>query len=320
MSSEESNLPAEIFFWMRFLAMVFPLLVFFHHRILVLLSASLLAWKLSPKPDLSDEEFIDRLELEAEFMEALGRKNSETVLVYGERGVGKTSLIQHALKNRYGVTFVRIRSIPHDEAQAKLLERLSNQIHLLKMSQSREFLEDVFACCWVQPVLVISLEAKCGGDALDGIITLSKILSYENRGKGHARIVVDISGSRAAIEAGIQFAKRRVVGVHVGFFSPEEAETYVNERVPKSFKDPLRRQDIAKLIVDQFDCHVLKLQSVCELLERTRPTDRAAVESIIRKELELEQESALDGWNSFCQNFETVTTADMRRKCRSNNF
>lgn len=94
-----------------------------------------------------------------------------------------------------------------------------------------------------RPVIVVSLEARCGGEALEGVVTTAKVLSYDNRHKRHPRIVVDVSGSRAAIEAGVQLEKRRVIGVCVGHFTSEEASSYVKSRLPECFKDDLQKDE-----------------------------------------------------------------------------
>jgi hypothetical protein len=62
---------------------------------------------------------------------------------------------------------------------------------------------------------VVSLKAQCNGQVLQGILVMAKILSNEKRHQGHPKVVVDISGSRAAIEASAQLKARRVIGLHV---------------------------------------------------------------------------------------------------------
>ena len=204
MSEQESKIYEDIYYWFRFLVLLVAVVGPFHRTILVFLSAQLLALKTTEESPVMDGKFVERSELQKSFLEAVSSIDSETVLVYGERGGGKTSLIHHALKNRKGVIAVQIKKTAHNEAQDEMIENISRKIQIFKSSQpSQLFIEDVFSWCPVEPVVVISLEARCGGDVLDGVITASKILSYENRHKGHARIVVDISGSRAAIEAGM---------------------------------------------------------------------------------------------------------------------
>jgi hypothetical protein len=148
------------------------------------------------------------------------------------------------------------------------------------------------------------------------VVTTAKILSYDSTHRRHPRIVVDISGSRAAIEAGAQLEKRRVIGVHVGHFLDPEALEFVSDRIPKSFVDPLRRQQIANLILEKFDWHVLTLKKVCRLLERSQPTDKDDAEALIREQFELEKKRALMGWISFCKNLEKELDAHLPFDCR----
>ena len=60
-------------------------------------------------PTVVDGAFVDRRGLEALLLAAVDHRNSYTVLVYGDRGGGKTSLVQHAFSGQRGVVNVRYK-------------------------------------------------------------------------------------------------------------------------------------------------------------------------------------------------------------------
>jgi hypothetical protein len=115
----------------------------------------------------------------------------------------------------------------------------------------------------------------------------------------HARFVVDILGSRAAIDASIQLTKLRAVGVHVGHLTAPEAEFYVTERMPNSLKDGKRRDEIGRFVVEIFDGCVLTLKRVCKAIQKGPPGDVAFVEATIERSQREEEKQALLGWINF---------------------
>lgn len=148
-------------FWMRWAATALPLLAFLHFRFSVFVSVFLLALT-RRKPTLSDIDFIDRSGLETKLLEKLKVFDFKTVLLYGERGSGKSSLVEHALKDRWGVVFIDNKNSTRKEAMEEMEEKLSKRIDWLgRSSQDSDFLECVFSWCWFigfEPVVVISLE------------------------------------------------------------------------------------------------------------------------------------------------------------------
>ena len=280
--------------------------VVFHRWILVRCAAVKLYCK-SVEFRISDGEFVERPDLDREFTHALQAIESKTVLVYGIRGNGKTSLIFHALRKKRGVISVDLKKNGHDDVQTEIVEQVASAIGfpfgLFLFKPDENFLADVFAACPVRPIVVMSMEAMASGAALHGVLVLCKSLSY-NRFKvdngQQGRFILDLSGSRDATEAGIDPMKSRVVPVHVGPFSPEEAKMYltVSQRIPTSFKDVNRRVQLAELIRNQFDLNVLTLKTVCEVQSRN-PTDPAIVDEIILDRKAKQEFLARDAWILF---------------------
>ena len=286
---------------MRFVAISVAVI----YPIRAIVSALMLLFQVGPKEAISDGEFVERATLEKELLEALNEKQSKTVLVFGNRGGGKTTLIRHALSGRRGVINVSLKKTDHDEAQDELIDKLSRRLHVFGTPESESFIERVFAWSPVsKPVVVVSLEAGCGGSALNGVITQAKIWSYEKRDdRGHPRIIVDISGSRAAIEAGLNLEARRVIGVHVGDFTPNEATDYLTPRMPASL-DKLQREQLSRDIAEQFDLKVGELQDLCQSLIQTQPTDKKSAKNLLHQQFAKRVELADAGWRFFFRKLE----------------
>jgi hypothetical protein len=180
---------------------------------------------------------------------------------------------------------------------------MSRQVQVFGSQPDAFFAEEVFAACPVQPIVVVSLEAKCNGEVLEAVLITCKGLSYdmEKTSKGkHARFVVDLSGSRAAIDASIDLKDLRATGVHVGHFSPSEALLYATERMPESLTDQKRKDEIARTVVKTFDGRVFTLQNVCKAIRKGPPGDLTFIDATIEREQRSEEEKARIGWQRFC--------------------
>eukprot|EP00529_Nitzschia_sp_RCC80_P021278 CAMPEP_0113469724 /NCGR_PEP_ID=MMETSP0014_2-20120614/16053_1 /TAXON_ID=2857 /ORGANISM="Nitzschia sp." /LENGTH=392 /DNA_ID=CAMNT_0000362223 /DNA_START=55 /DNA_END=1233 /DNA_ORIENTATION=- /assembly_acc=CAM_ASM_000159 len=291
----------DAYFWVKFLAALAAVVATFGYRFVAVFVASCrLSLKRMPVTDIPDGSFVKRPQLESKLLNALARKTSPTVLLYGPRGSGKTALIEHALKGRRGVLAIDIDKKSHDEAQDEMITRISRKVDVFGREQDQDFLEDVFSKCVVPPVVVITLEAKCKGEVLEGVLVMCKTLSYNKRYQRQPRFIVDLSGSRAAIDASINLEGLRAVGVSVGHFSPSESLLYATERMPLSLRDPRRRESVASSVVGKFDGHVLTLFKVCEALRERQPTDVPTVEATIAQLQESIEKRASRGWWNFC--------------------
>lgn len=292
----------QILFWVRLISstLALALLLFGRRWILIHLAAFRLALKRMDEVDVRDGKFVTRSHKQEELLTALKSENYETVFVYGPRGSGKSCLIQHALKGRRGVLEIKISEKTHEDASIELIQKLSTQVDCFGREQNQLFVEDVFAACRVPPIVVVALEHRCNGEVLEAVLIMCKILSYESRTKA-VRFVVHLSGSRAAIDSSIQLTDLRCVGVHIGNFSDSEALIYASERVPTTFKDENRRNQIAEHVVRVFDGKVLLLQRVCKLLREGYPGDIDDVNRRIEQEKESEVRKATNGWREFCK-------------------
>jgi hypothetical protein len=251
---------------------------------------------------VTDGKFVKRPTIEEAFYAALNSARFETVLVYGQRGSGKTSFIRSALQGRRGVISISIDKNTADEASKQMTEKLSRAVDFFGNEQSSEFVEAVFKACPIRPVVVVTVEAKCNGEVLEAVLIQCKLCSYNKRNifQGRTARFVVLSGSRAAIDAPIQLSDLCAVGVKVGHLSESEALLYATARMPKFLKDPLRKIELARTVVDMFDGRVLTLQQVCGPLWGGYPTtDVAILYDRIREEREKEEDQALGGLLDF---------------------
>ena len=296
-------------FWLRFAQVVIALLacacVFFHRWILVRLGAICLSYK-KVSNLIPDGEFVERLEIDRALKAALRDKVSHTVLVYGARGSGKSSQICDTLKGEWGVISIELKKDGHNDVQDEMIESMSTEIGfpygLFAVKPNEKFLGDLFAACSARPIIIFSMEFAASAEALSGVLIMCKSLSYsrfKQEGGKQARFIVDLSGSRAVSSKGVSPILSRVTPVHIGKFEEPEATKYVQSRMPKTLEDPLRRAQIAVLIVQLFDAHVATLQNVCKHLRLKMPTDMHVVACIL-SEIQAQQEiEAAKAWDKF---------------------
>mmetsp|Transcript_46237 Transcript_46237/g.112928 ORF Transcript_46237/g.112928 Transcript_46237/m.112928 type:complete len:122 (-) Transcript_46237:61-426(-) len=113
----------DVFFWTRWALVVVSCLSVLYFRFSVVVLVCLLAWT-RHQPILSVKDFVERPGLQNKLLEKLESDDFETVLLYGERGSGKSSLVEHALKDRYGVVFIDIKKNTRSEAMDEMEEKL----------------------------------------------------------------------------------------------------------------------------------------------------------------------------------------------------
>ena len=297
-----NNAAQQDYFWIKFFtATVTFACLFFGRWIVVRLAALRLALRGIDVAEVPDGNFVKRPDAQKALLTALASKYYNTVFVYGQRGNGTTSLIQHTLKGKWGVLEIKVRALTGKAASTEFIAELSSELDIFSSpKKDKIFVQDVFTACRVSPVVVVSLEPRCTGEVLEAVLTMCKILCDEQRFRTTARFVVTLSGSRAAIDSSIQLEDMRCAGVHVGHFSQGEALMYATERVPTSFMDQNCRNQVARAVVEAFDWRVLTLQRVCKHLQGGRPGDLIDVKDRIEEAKTKDLEEAAKGWTEFC--------------------
>jgi hypothetical protein len=296
------------YFWLKVVSALITIIGGLAYRwIAVQAAAWILASKQIEPLFIDDGDFVTRHGVSKEFLEARTSLTFKTVLLYGQRGSGKTTFLCSALKGQRSVLVIKIKGINRDEASEEFIGKLSRKVHFFGIKQDDEFMEDVFKACTVPPIVVVSVGSKCKGEVLEYLLSACKDFSYESFSdtpKSTVRFVVDMTGSRAAIEKTIRLRDLRTVGVHVGPMLAPEAYQYVTERLPKSFT-PTRRESVASTIVESFDERVLTLKEVCAAVRKLTLPSEANVTAAIENLRAQEEEEALAGWMMFCSNLST---------------
>jgi hypothetical protein len=90
---------------------------------------------------IPDGEFVERLDIDRKLKAALQDRTSETILVYGARGSGKSSQICDTLKGKWGVISFEVKKTGHNDVQDELIESMSTKIgfpfEILPSNQTR---------------------------------------------------------------------------------------------------------------------------------------------------------------------------------------
>ena len=106
---------------------------------------------------------MKRKGIEDEFFAALKTPAHKTLLIYGQRGSGKTSFILNALNARSGVLLVNISAETGSEATKELIDELLTQVDVLGVlggPPNKTFVADIFAASSVSPIIVVSIESQ----------------------------------------------------------------------------------------------------------------------------------------------------------------
>jgi hypothetical protein len=127
---------------------------------------------------IPDGEFVERLDIDRKLKAALQDRASETILVYGARGSGKSSQICDTLKGKWGVISFEVKKTGHNDVQDELIESMSTKIgfpfEIFTIKPNAYFLADLFAACSVRPIIIVSMDFKASAEALRGVLSCAK--------------------------------------------------------------------------------------------------------------------------------------------------
>ena len=119
------------YFWIKFLAATVTFAcLFFGRWIVVRLAALRLALRGINVVEVPDGDFVKRPDAQRELLTALASEYYKTVFVYGQRGSGKTSLIQHALQGEWGVLDIKVRALTGEAASTEFIAELSSELDI----------------------------------------------------------------------------------------------------------------------------------------------------------------------------------------------
>jgi hypothetical protein len=227
---------------------------------------------------------LARPALTASLNNALENSEYKTVLVYGQRGSGKTTAIEQTLGTHFGVFQWFLAADEGAAATIELHEKWKGMFDSWKKSSDRDFELDVCASilnglCGLGKALIVivSVESSAKPTALKNVLHFCKTMSYNTM---LVRFVVEISSSWAAVALQTDLRKLRIIPVVVGSVTQPEANSLVSHRLPKSWTEP-QKQAVSLEITEKFDLLLLTLINVCgEMVEGMATAD--AIEQVNR--------------------------------------
>mmetsp|Transcript_12808 Transcript_12808/g.31092 ORF Transcript_12808/g.31092 Transcript_12808/m.31092 type:complete len:399 (-) Transcript_12808:179-1375(-) len=211
----------------------------------------------------------------AALQKTLENRHYNTILVYGQRGSGKTTAIEQTLSTRSGVLQWTLSADEGAAATKELDERWKEIFHPWIKPFDRDFELDVCASILKSRgkalIIVLSVESSAKPAALKNVLHYCKTMSYNTH---LVRFVVDISSSRAAVALQTDLTKLRISPVVVGCITLPEANALVSHTLPDCWTDP-KKQAVTREITDKFDLLLLTLIEVCEKMEEGMATEDA---------------------------------------------
>jgi len=301
MSTEVS--PESAYEWLRVSNValgVLSVLVFAFWDFLVIYS---FAWVVLPfkraESAIVVGKYVPRSGLDRLLNEALKDKRSFTVMVYGARSSGKSTLIKKNLQLRWAVLEVNIE--PGDNISEKIALK-SGMSRIKKDLANQDSLISMFRSCPIQrPVVILSLNNKATKETIDAVVSYAKTVSFDVRstyGKGEATVIIDLSSYRPAFSAGITQQSSRVIPLKIGPFETIEASNYLDDHLPSKEKkwSATVKADIREAIIEVLDLHVNHLMAICKDLERKPCPDLNAAKLIIKCYATKQEAAKFSSW------------------------
>lgn len=260
--------------------------------------------------DIPSGIYVSRKDLNTEVETKLKDDLYRTVVLYGPRGSGKSTLIKKFLQGRRAA--IQIDFEEGDDTT----QRIAEHIGMAKEFSSRARLSSMFRwCLWQDPVVVLSLNNEVSAKTFGRILNYCKTMSYDKAPdkknkfsySGCPRFVVDVSLSRSALSNGISPLACRFLPVKVGDLNASEVSTYLEKRLDLKFKkgDDASFSRAIQKEIEALKCYNINfLQAVCgELCTKPCPHIDAARE-IIEHESNDQVQNCSDCWATFRDNFE----------------
>mmetsp|Transcript_2416 Transcript_2416/g.5325 ORF Transcript_2416/g.5325 Transcript_2416/m.5325 type:complete len:352 (-) Transcript_2416:75-1130(-) len=253
--------------------------------------SSAVSLPLTPK---KSSKYIQRKSVEDEFKAALKHHLSPTVLVFGGRGNGKSTVIRNVLAKHDAVIEINAKNL--DE----VTEAICREIHK-SLPANVTSLKKALLASPVSATILVSVNFDTPGETLRQLVQYSKGISYDAAETHHQpRIILEISNSRAAIEGRLSEEEFRIKGVEVGPFSRGEALLFVTPRIPTCLEDERRRKQLAERIVEKYDLKPTWLQEVCENLNCITSGDVKDFENAIDNHWASKVADAELNWEDVC--------------------
>jgi len=266
---------------------------------ILFLGLFLLPWK-QVKTEISS--YVARKELNEHLKRELNDYSYRTVLVYGSRGSGKSTLIKKFLEGKWVAIDVDVKE--GDD----VTERIALKLNTNKEYCNSERLYNMCHwCLWNDPFIVLSLD-KVSADTFRDIISYCKTMSYDKSTnvmkhsfRRTPRFVVDLSLSRPALSRGINPLPYRFIPIKVGELSLKDATSYLKIRLEKfNTKDHTRLgEEMQKEIEKLKYYNILFLKNICDALDANVIPHIDAAKDIIKGSINAEVENYVGCWDAF---------------------
>ena len=210
------------------------------------------------------EYLLPRPAIRASLLAALDDVDFNTVLVYGQRGSGKTTIIEHALEQRLGVVYWTLAASDYAQTTSELQEKWTIMFDPWRRLTDREFEFDVCAAIIAKKgralVVAVSVESDADPSVLRSVLHFCKTMSYNTQ---RVRFVVDNSSSRVAVALRTDLKKLRISQVFVGCITKPQARSLLDKKLPENWTKP-QKEAVSLKITSKFDLLLLTLIEVCK--------------------------------------------------------
>lgn len=190
------------------------------------------------------------------------------LLVYGPRGVGKTTLIRASLQGVPGVL-----SMEYEGDGADFTQRFEAEVSRLiatyleptggnvKPGDRFKAIAGAFQAKYKRrPIIIVEVNSAMTPEGLRKILLSIKSIGFDAK---LATFIVAISASRSALGIDIGFSQLRVNGYAVPDFSGVEALDYLTPRLPVS-------PDLPENVINQIGTRAVDLAAICEDCSRVK--------------------------------------------------
>lgn len=241
----------------------------------------------------ANKPYVKRIKIEGELETALKSDESPTVLVFGGRGNGKSTILRNLLAKRNAVIWVSASA----ESLDQITKFICAKIHKF-LPPDLPSMQEALLASRIPAIIVISISFDTPGSTVRQLVQYAKTISFDNKETNRQpRIILEISNSRAAITGGLTEEEYRIEAVEVGPFSQEEALMLVSPMIPTTLRDERRRNQLAEKIVNEYDLKAVWLIRICDELKKIISGDPKDFEQAID-----------DYWNAKVHNAKVAWT------------
>mmetsp|Transcript_44171 Transcript_44171/g.106938 ORF Transcript_44171/g.106938 Transcript_44171/m.106938 type:complete len:390 (+) Transcript_44171:118-1287(+) len=206
---------------------------------------------------------LPRPNVTKEIESLLGSNLWRTILIYGNRGVGKTTAISQWGRRRQRTAVLHWK-IGKEEDADKLFEKLkkscmSQWIPEIETENDDGFVVYVLRSMEPRLIVVISINKLCTKDILEKVLQFCKDWGAD---MNLVRFLVDMSSCWSAVDMDIGLQELRARGLHVPHLTLEEANSLVTENLPSNWAQSVKNE-VVQLITSNFNLTPLKLTDIC---------------------------------------------------------